>query len=370
MNTQAGIRALALAVLMAGMMPLAAQDRDLMDAGKDTLGKPAPELISAGWVGSPVTLRGVKGNTVVLNFWNGDTAYFSSPEYFIKSMMADYEKYSRLPNLTFVSICRSMTASLKQVERDVDTYKVRPIPTMLDAGGATAKAYKVPKEYSTWIVVIDHEGKIVYNRNKGWFWTSGADKDKMVHHTMIEENQKKSPGILDRKTMPADAAPAAHLYDLQQFLLAEVEIKKMESKKSSDEMKAFGATMRTAIADVRKKRLEDIQGLSSTAPVHAYREAVAFVAAFPTAPERAAMNDIGKSLLKHPQVKSELQAEDAYRRILLPELAKTPKGSADFTTRVQPVLDGFLKVYGTTEYAAAVTDGVEGYKMAASSRSR
>jgi hypothetical protein len=35
-------------------------------------GKPAPELISAGWVGTPVTLSAVHGNTVVLAFWNAD----------------------------------------------------------------------------------------------------------------------------------------------------------------------------------------------------------------------------------------------------------------------------------------------------------
>jgi hypothetical protein len=372
MTTRMGLRALAAVAFLAGIMPAVAQDRDLelMNSGKDTLGKPAPELISAGWVGSPVTLRGVRGNLVVLNFWNGDTAYFSSPEYFIKSMMADYEKYSRTPNITFVSICRSMTASMKQVERDVEQFKVRPIPTMLDAGGATAKAYKIPKEYSSWIVVIDHEGKIIYNRNKGWYWSAGPDKDKLVHHTMIEENQKRAPGILDRKFMPADASPAAHLYDLQQFLLAETEIRKMEAKKSSDELKAFGGYMREAISETRKRRLDEIQQMSSSDPVHAYREAVAFVAAFPMAPERATMNDIGKSLLKNPQVKTELQAEDAYRRILLPELAKTPKGTVEFAARVQPALDGYMKVYGSTEYAAAVSDGVEGYKMAAATRSR
>jgi len=372
MATKAGLRAAVAAVLMAGMIPASAQDRDLdlMNSGKDTLGKPAPELISAGWVGSPVTLRGVKGNLVVLNFWNSDTAYFSSPEYFIKGMMADYEKYCRTPNITFVSICRSMTASMRQVERDVQQYKLNPIPTMLDAGGATAKAYKIPKEYSSWVVVIDHEGKIVYNRNKGWFWSSGPDKDKLVHHTMIEENQKRAPGILDRKFMPADASSAAHLYDLQQFLLAEVEIKKMEGKKSSEEMKTFASYMREAIADTRKKRLDEIQQMVSAEPIHAYREAVAFVAAFPAAPERVTMNDIGKSLLKNPAVKTELQAEDAYRRVLLPELARTPKGSAEFAARVQPALDGYMKVYGSTEYAAAVSDGVEGYKMAAATRSR
>jgi hypothetical protein len=35
-------------------------------------GKPAPELVSAGWVGTPVSLSAVHGNTVVLAFWNAD----------------------------------------------------------------------------------------------------------------------------------------------------------------------------------------------------------------------------------------------------------------------------------------------------------
>jgi len=353
-----------LAVLGAILPADGQSSRELMDAGKDTLGKPAPELISAGWVGSPVTLRGVKGNTVVLNFWNGDTAYFSSPEYFIRSMMADYDKYSKLRNMTFISICRSMTATLKQVEKDVEQYKIHPFPTMLDAGGATAHAYKVPKEYSTWIVIIDPEGKIIYNRNKGWTWTGGENAGKQVHHTMIEDSQKKSPGILDRKSIPDDGLAAAHLYDLQQFMAAELEIKKLE-KKTADDAKEFATYLRDKIADTRKKRLDEIQQMTGTAPFQAYREAVAFVAAFPTSPERAPMNEIGKSLTQNPIVKKELQAEDAYRRLILPELVKTPKGTAEFTQRVQPALDGFLKIYGTTEYAAAVTDGVEGYKLAA-----
>ena len=79
------------------------------DPGAETLGKPAAELVAASWVGSPVTLRAVKGNVVVLNFWNSDSAYFSSPEYFIRSMQADYDKYCKFPNITWVSICRSRT---------------------------------------------------------------------------------------------------------------------------------------------------------------------------------------------------------------------------------------------------------------------
>ena len=36
------------------------------------LGKPAPPLIAAAWHGSPVSLESVRGNTVVLAFWNAD----------------------------------------------------------------------------------------------------------------------------------------------------------------------------------------------------------------------------------------------------------------------------------------------------------
>jgi hypothetical protein len=64
-------------------------------------------------------------------------------------------------------------------------------------------------------------------------------------------------------------------------------------------------------------------------------------------------------------VKAELQAEDAYRRMIVPELVKSPKGTSDFENRVQPIVNAWAKVYKDTEYCAAVTDGVEGYKMAA-----
>lgn len=352
-----------LLLLAAGPFPADAQDDEDM-AGASNVGKPAPELMAAGWIGSPVTLRSVKGNTVVLNFWNNDTTYFDSPEYFLKSMMADYDKYSKLRNVTFISICRSMTATMKQVERDINQNKVHPLPTMLDAGGATAHAYKVPKQYSTWVVVIDPDGKIVYNRSKGWYWSSGVDKGKYVHHTMIENSQKKSTGILDSKTVPIEAAACAHLFDLQQFTLAEIEAKKLAASKV-EEVKAFGAFVKERIAELRKKRLAEIEELSATAPTQAYREAVNFVAAFPACPEKAAMNEIGKNLMKTPQVKAELQAEDAYRRMIVPELIKAPKGTADFEQRVQPMLTAWTKIYGTTEYCAAVTDGVQGYKMAA-----
>ena len=35
-------------------------------------GNPAPAFIAAGWCGTPVSLDAIRGNTVVLAFWNAD----------------------------------------------------------------------------------------------------------------------------------------------------------------------------------------------------------------------------------------------------------------------------------------------------------
>ena len=51
--------------------PLSATDLVAERWDKD-VGKPAPELIPASWIGSPVSLSAVRGNTVVLAFWNAD----------------------------------------------------------------------------------------------------------------------------------------------------------------------------------------------------------------------------------------------------------------------------------------------------------
>ena len=36
------------------------------------LGEKAPSFVAAGWSGTPVSLEALKGNTVVLAFWNAD----------------------------------------------------------------------------------------------------------------------------------------------------------------------------------------------------------------------------------------------------------------------------------------------------------
>lgn len=67
MNAKAAGWALALALSCTAAASAATGEAWDKDVGND-----APKLIAAGWVGTPVSLEAVKGNTVVLAFWNGD----------------------------------------------------------------------------------------------------------------------------------------------------------------------------------------------------------------------------------------------------------------------------------------------------------
>ena len=59
-------------LLLAAALSLSPAPQDDEDSWNRDFGKPAPELMSAGWVGTPVSLRAVRGNTLVLAFWNAD----------------------------------------------------------------------------------------------------------------------------------------------------------------------------------------------------------------------------------------------------------------------------------------------------------
>jgi hypothetical protein len=44
------------------------------EAWDKDIGKPAPGLVPAAWLGTPVSLEHVRGNTVLIAFWNADVA--------------------------------------------------------------------------------------------------------------------------------------------------------------------------------------------------------------------------------------------------------------------------------------------------------
>ena len=266
------------------------------------------------------------------------------------SLTKDYQTYSKMHNITFIGINSSSTATQKTMESQVKQFNLKPFANMLDAGGATAAAYGVPKNAPFWLVVIDGAGKIAYNASKGWFWSSGPNAGKTIHSTQIEKSLQDYPeGVLGKKEVPKEMELAAHYFDLQQFDLLEMELRKATTPAA----KEFAEYVRARIAESRKARKDQIESLSSSEPAQAYREASAFFAAFPKSPEGPAINDMARGLAKQPGVKKEMDAEAAYQQMLVPELKKATTKDK-YLKFIQPLLDSYLKSYGSTQFGSSV----------------
>lgn len=186
-----------------------------------------------------------------------------------------------------------------------------------------------------------------------------------IHQTQLEASLAKHPGILGIKEIPAGMETVAHCFDLQQFLLLEAELKKAEGKEKPDAFQYFAMRVRDRVEEVRKARAEQIAALAGSEPLQAYREAESFVAAFPAAPEKAAVSQVARNAMKQPAVKKELQAENAYRQVFVPEMKKA-RSQSSFLKKVEPLLEGYLKTYGDTRYAEVAKGAVEAHGEALS----
>ena len=254
------------------------------------------------------------------------------------------------------------------MQAQVKTFKLSPFANMLDAGGATATAYGVPRNAKFQLVVIDGDSKIAYNAPGTYMWSSGPDNGKAIHVTQLEKSLAKYTGILGTDiSVPKSMFQAAHLFDLQQFDLMDQEMGRMLQTSTNPDEKRFANDVHLRVADHRKARLKQIEELAESQPVQAYRDAMSFVEAFPKAEEMPAVKTIGVKLIANAKVKQEIEAEAGYQRILVPEMKKVTT-MAGWTKNLKPLLDGYLKTYGTTEYAAIVQNAMESHRLAVSSK--
>src|SRR5207253_1524957 len=129
-------------------------------------------------------------------------------------------------------------------------YQLGPFANMLDAGGATAAAYHLPRNRNFQLVVIDGSGKIAYSAGSILSYT-GNPAESRIHGDLIEKCLKEYPnGILGEAAIPPAMAQAAHFFDLQQFDLMEKELAHgLEGAGDSDAR--FAAFLRSKVADIR-----------------------------------------------------------------------------------------------------------------------
>lgn len=272
-------------------------------------------------------------------------------------MVQDYKHYAKGRNITFVSICTSLTATMKTLAADVEKLKIAPFATMLDAGGTTAELYNLPRNRNFQLVVIDGSGMIVYSGGSVISYMGDQGAQKRIHNTKIENSLTDNPrGILGEVEIPPAMTQAAHLYDLQQFGLMEQEIKRAAEGGDAGVLKCAEILQKRA-ADCQHVRLLEIKANSNDFPTQAYRESTFFADAFPNSDDAAAARELSSSLLAKPKVKREVDAELEYMRVVATELKQA--GTQDAFLKLKPVIESYMKSFGTTRYAQTVVNAAE-----------
>jgi len=236
----------------------------------------------------------------------------------------------------------------------VKRFKLEPYANMLDAGGATAAAYNLPRNCNFQLVVIDGGGKIAYGAGSEFYYMS----EPKIHAMQIEKSLREYPeGILGAAIpVPPDMAQAAHLFDLQQFGLLEQELTRALQEPASAENTRFADSLRARQADQRRTRLRQIQSLADEQPVQAYREALSFVEASPKAEELDAVSAVAARLIADPKVKREIDAEVEYQRVVVPEMTKAAT-RADMKN-LELLIEPYMKMFGTTDYGTVVKNAI------------
>ena len=286
----------------------------------------------------------------------------------LAGLVGDYAKYKDTRNITFIGICSSSTATVKSMAAQVKTFGLHPFANMLDAGGVTSASYGVPKNAKFWLILLDGDGKIAYNdAGMGWHWTSGPDTGKTVFQTQLEGSFAKSKGLLGDEQIHPSMKYAAHLFDLQQFDLMEAELTKTLATDATGDQREVAALLRGKVSELRKRRMGEILMMSKSDPVQAYRDAIAFVEAFPKSPEMQTLRTVGTKLMSDAKVQRELAAEAGFQQIMVPVMKRT-NTPALYDKNMGPLLDGYLKAYGDTQYADVVKNSVESLRLAVNTK--
>jgi hypothetical protein len=282
----------------------------------------------------------------------------------------DYEKYKDRPNVTFVGICASPSADVKQMKAQCGELKIAdlPFPKMLDAGGATSSGYNLQSAAYT-LVVVDHAGKIAYNGPSAMFYGKPNEGEvNYCRHVEADKILKNAPGLLPGMTVPDSMRTALHYYNLQQYDRLDLEVATVLKTDKSAEAKQFGEAVQKKIVEFRANRLKELTALAESDPVAASPEVKAFMESFPKAPEAAAAKALLTKLAANPKVRKEAEAETAYQNVIVPLLKKTTNMQA-FSRNVKPVMDAYLQRYGDTRFAKTVESAVAAHRKSISSLS-
>ena len=236
----------------------------------------------------------------------------------------------------------------------IEHFKLGPFAHMLDAGGATAAAYHLPRNCNFQLVVIDGGGKIAYSAGSEFSYYAEPN----VHMTKIDKSLNEYPdGLLGAGiTVPPGMAKAAHFFNLQRFDLVEQELARVSQGSPSAENMQFAESIRAREAEQRRARLLQIRSLADEQPVQAYREALSFIEAFPKSEEAGAISAVAANLIANPDVKQEIDAEVEYQRVVAPVINKAMSKAE--LKKIEPLLDRYMNIFGNTGYGTVARTAI------------
>jgi hypothetical protein len=276
----------------------------------------------------------------------------------------DYELFKDSPNITYIGVCATPGADLKSMKNEQVTMKIKdlPFPKMLDSSGATLAAYHMTANVPYQLVILDSAGKIAFNKDPRYSLKDPRTGKRVYTRVKAaQETLAKSPGLLTDVEVPKGMSKAVHLYSLQQFDKLALELARAKKTDKSAETKAFAQMLEDRIAAYRAKRIEELKALAQSDPIKAFREVEAFLLCFPRAKEASAARSLHSRLRGNSKVRAEQTAQMAFQRVVVPAMNRV-RDKRSFEKKVAPMVAGYMKKFGSTEFAKTAQASVDAYQ--------
>jgi hypothetical protein len=274
----------------------------------------------------------------------------------------DYELFKNRPNMTFIAICSTPGADMKAMQNEEATLKIKDLPfaKMLDANGATLAGYHMTPDIPYQLVVLDHEGNIAFNGNSMMSYSTNGGPAIPLRVSSAEKILKSAPGMLPDVKVPESMATALHLYNLQQFDKLDAELAKARKADTSAEAQQFAQMLETKVTEYRARRLEELTALTESNPVRAFREVEAFLQCFPRSKEATAAKALLTKLNSNSKVRLEKEAQTSFDQVVMSAMQRV-RTRKQYDTNVAPLVQGYLKKYGETEFVKVAQDSTDAY---------
>ncbi len=302
----------------------------------------APEIIARMWDGEPVEISALKGNVILLVFWQ--PGVYSGHESRLKGLQARIDAQVG-KNVVAVGIARGYTE--KTFPGAAAKYGMK-FPCALDVGDATRKMYGLPTDEPCG-AVLDPDGKIVARATLDSYVGDGPDKGKnyidyMFDRTVQKHGARVSGG--DDAFPPAKAVPVAELARRGEYGKALAAARKLPDAPADlaeyrDKLvKRLEEKKEAAVAEIGTGATDDARKF------RAYLAAERFLKTYAGEKEVADVKALQAKLKSDEVVKREMAARDLFY-----QAAALMDGAKSKASAVYPLLAKIQNDYAGTTYA-------------------